>query len=221
MHLVLCIEGSLRVRLANGRWQRGAGAVTAPDEPHALDAGGAEILLVFLDPESEVGRSLRAVIPEAARVLSTRECAPLLGELDPLAIMQAGGVDFTARAVAALGGASVRATRPTHPRVRRLLRLLRDCGDDDHSLEALARAVGLSPGRLMHVFTESVGIPLRPYLSWLRLQRAAAAVAGGAALSEAAHAAGFADAPHMSRTFRRMFGVSPSGLRPSSRTAKS
>jgi hypothetical protein len=51
------------------------------------------------------------------------------------------------------------------------------------SLEALAGEVGLSPGRRMHVFTESIGIPLRPYVAWLKLQRAAAAIASGQPLA--------------------------------------
>ena len=58
----------------------------------------------------------------------------------------------------------------------------------------------------MHVFTESIGIPLRPYLSWLRVQRAAMAIVNGSLLGEAAHTAGFADASHMTRTFKRMLG---------------
>ena len=72
---------------------------------------------------------------------------------------------------------------------------------------------GLSEGRLMHAFTESVGIPLRPYLLWLRLQRAAAGIAGGASFVEAAHAAGFTDASHLTRAFARMFGMRPAELR--------
>lgn len=35
----------------------------------------------------------------------------------------------------------------------------------------------------------------------------------GSSLTEAAHAAGFADSAHFSRTFRRMFGVAPASLR--------
>jgi transcriptional regulator GlxA family with amidase domain len=105
--------------------------------------------------------------------------------------------------------------RAVHPRVRKLLRHLAALpADADTSLAALAEVVGLSPGRLMHAFTASIGIPLRPYLGWLRLQRAAVAVVGGAPLSDAAHAAGFADAAHMTRTFRKMFGTPPSALAP-------
>ncbi|HEX4462935.1 MAG TPA: helix-turn-helix domain-containing protein, partial [Polyangia bacterium] len=133
---------------------------------------------------------------------------------DPRALMAADGVPFTRRAVALLGG-EPSAARPIHPRVRRILRRLREqSAIDDVSLAALSDSAGLSPGRLMHVFTESVGIPLRPYVLWLKLQRAAAAIAGRLPLARAASAAGFADAAHMSRTFRRMLGLSPSALRP-------
>ena len=44
---------------------------------------------------------------------------------------------------------------------------------DDLSLKTLAGIAGLSPSRFMHAFTESVGVPVRPYILWLRLQRAA------------------------------------------------
>jgi AraC-like DNA-binding protein len=64
----------------------------------------------------------------------------------------------------------------------------------------------------MHVFTDSVGVPLRPYLLWLRVQRAAGALAAGHTVTEAAHIAGFADAAHMTRTFRRTLGTTPREL---------
>jgi AraC-like DNA-binding protein len=34
----------------------------------------------------------------------------------------------------------------------------------------------------------------------------------GASMSSAAHAAGFADAAHLSRTSKRMFGISPTTM---------
>jgi AraC-like DNA-binding protein len=219
MHLILCVSGELAVRVGTSGWQRGAGVLTAPDARHAIDATGAEILLVFLDPESAVGASLQGVVSGAVRLASDAERDLLIGEADPMAIMRAGGVEWTRQAVAVLGGTPVASERRVHPRVRRLLALLREQAPGaERSLESLAEAVGLSAGRLMHAFTESVGVPLRPYLAWLKLQRAAAAIAGGAPLTAAAQAAGFADAAHMSRTFRQMLGVSPKALRPAPRS---
>src|SRR2546423_23758 len=99
----------------------------------------------------------------------------------------------------AVMGPGGRSRKHAHHAVLALLRALP--GDADTSLPALAALVELSPGRLMHVFTDSVGIPLRPYLLWLKLQRAAAAVSTGSSLASAAEQAGFADAAHMTRTF--------------------
>lgn len=216
MHVVVSLAGELRLRAGDtGAWVRAAGLVTAPDELHAIDATGSEILIVFVDPESEVGQSMRAAIAGPVRPLGAKERDALVEGVTPMEIMGPGGAAWTSRVVAALGGEHVQSRRAVHPRVRKLLHLLQAMPPSgDASLEVLAREVRLSPGRLMHVFTESIGVPLRPYVAWLRLQRAAAAVVAGSPLGEAAHAAGFADAAHMSRTFRRMFGVAPSALRP-------
>jgi AraC-like DNA-binding protein len=215
MHVVASLEGELRVRAGRTAWVRAAGVVTAPDATHAIDARGSEVLIVFVDPESEAGQSMGAAIAGSVRALDARERDALVEGVTPTGIMGPGGTAWTARVVAVLRGERVLSRRAVHPRVRRLLRLLQAMPrGGDTSLEALAREVGLSPGRLMHVFTESIGVPLRPYLAWLRLQRAAAAVVARRPLGEAARAAGFADAAHMSRTFRRMFGVAPSELRP-------
>jgi len=73
---------------------------------------------------------------------------------------------------------------------------------------------------LMHVFTRSVGVPLRPYVRWLRLQRAAAELTTGSSVTDAAHAAGFADAAHLTRTFREMFGATPSAIAARARRAR-
>jgi len=80
------------------------------------------------------------------------------------------------------------------------------------SLARLAAIARLSPSRFAHVFSESLGIPLRPYLRWLRLQRATGALAGGRTITQAAYIAGFADAAHLTRTFRRMLGTTPRDL---------
>jgi len=43
--------------------------------------------------------------------------------------------------------------------------------------------------------------------------RARTLLGQGASLTEAAHGAGFSDSPHLSRTFRRMFGIAADSLR--------
>jgi AraC-like DNA-binding protein len=219
LHFVLAIEGELRLRTSEaGRWSSAAGVLTSPHTPHAIDAHGTELLLVFLDPESEAGAAFHASMNKtysAIRTLSAKERAALVRDVVPRTILRSGAEKWVRTAARVLEVQLPAAPRTIHPRVRKLLAVLRASGvDDSTSLDVLASMVGLSPSRLMHVFTVSIGIPLRPYLGWLRVQRAAVAIVGGHSLTEAAHAAGFADAAHMSRTFTRMLGVRPTLLRP-------
>jgi AraC-like DNA-binding protein len=213
LHLLLCREETLEAAWEGQEALGAAGVLVGADVPHAIDARGREVLLLFVEPESEEGLRLTASLRGApARALAPAERDVLLeGLATP---WHADGVRaWAARALEALGGAPA-PERRSHPRVRRVLRRLQGPSLlEDTSLASLAALAGLSPSRFMHVFTESVGVPLRPYLLWLRLQRAAGAAMAGAPLGEAAHAAGFSDGAHFSRTFRRMFGISPSRLR--------
>jgi AraC family transcriptional regulator len=72
----------------------------------------------------------------------------------------------------------------------------------------------LSPDRFRHLFLEETGVGLRPYVLWLRLETSLSAYVAGSTLTDAAHAGGFADSAHLSRTFKKMFGISPASVRP-------
>lgn len=76
----------------------------------------------------------------------------------------------------------------------------------------LANAACLSESRLIHLFKEEIGIPIRVYILWNRLIHAVYAIVQGVSLTEAALEAGFSDSAHFSRIFTRMLGASPSGL---------
>ena len=209
-HLVLARDGELQVTASDRALTTGA-VLVRPDVEHAIDATGRAVVVVFVEPESELGERLGAAFAddvqgfELATVASLRNAVPT-----PIAIEQ----------VIEVLGLPAAPPVPRHPGVRRAVRFAKEAVDADLSLEALARVAKLSPGRFMHAFTESMGLPLRPWLRWLRLERAAVAIAGGIPLSEAALAAGFSDAAHMTRTFREMFGVTPSELRRGSQSVQ-
>jgi hypothetical protein len=117
MHLLLAADGELRVRSdGETRWRRGAGVLTAPDVKHEIDGRGVDVLLVFIDPESDVGEAFLPLLSERPiRVVDAKARDALVAGADPMTIMRAGGVEWTRRAVDVLGGTMPRARRPLSP----------------------------------------------------------------------------------------------------------
>lgn len=77
----------------------------------------------------------------------------------------------------------------------------------------LAARVRLSLSQLERLFGDQVGLSVRRLVLWRRLRLALALVLAGSNLTEAAHAANFADSAHFSRTVRSMFGIQAQALR--------
>jgi len=68
----------------------------------------------------------------------------------------------------------------------------------------------LSQSRFLHLFSEQLGITWRQYVLWRRLLSAVRYALAGHSLTESAQFAYFSDSAHFSRTFKSMFGISPS-----------
>jgi len=95
------------------------------------------------------------------------------------------------------------------PRVRRAIGIMFEHRDQDLSVADLARRVGMSESHFSHSFSEQIGVRVSRYRMWLRAKEASRHLAAGATITEAAHEAGFSDAAHLSRTFKRLIGQTP------------
>jgi AraC-like DNA-binding protein len=95
----------------------------------------------------------------------------------------------------------------TEPRVAAMIRFIADHLDQQITLSAVSRHAALSPSRASHLFVQHTGLPLKTYILWRRVAHAVKIYGQGSNLTEAAYAAGFADSAHLSRAFRRMFGL--------------
>lgn len=208
---VMLSSERLRVAALGAGDDAGAFAfVVPPDRGHAILAPVRDALVLWIDPDEDRGRQLRAALgPMEGAASWGRAAQPLVdGGILP-ASMPRQPLSLATTILAALGAGSAR-PEPLHPAVRATLHRVRSGQGGTSSVEDLARAAGISAGRLSHVFREQVGTSLRVFILWSRLQRAVEEVRRGASLTEAAHAAGFSDSAHMSRSFRRMFGIAPS-----------
>lgn len=96
---------------------------------------------------------------------------------------------------------------PLDTRVRQALVALDEQLGERVSARDLAQRVCLSLSQLERLFAEQVGLSVRRLVRWRRLRLALLLALDGASLTEAAHAAGFADSAHFSRTVRELFGI--------------
>jgi AraC-like DNA-binding protein len=210
----LGLDGPIGLMGADGEWGRHRGVIVAPDVRHRFDPMGSLLAMIFVDPESREGSWLRRSLRDAATEISPARLGPLLPAL--LAFWEEpADAPETARLVhSVVRSLCVGPPPPRAPdaRILRSLEVIRGMDTARISLDEVARSVFLSPSRFAHLFSEEVGLPFRRYVLWRRLTRAMLAVGRGSTLSAAAHACGFSDSAHLTRTCTQMFGLPPSVL---------
>lgn len=209
VQLVVSADGPFELVVGGARRVTDVALVPA-GEAHAFDAAGRTIALVLVDRHDVRGARLDAVARQRDPMEVLRALAgnPLPAG-PPKAVLAAADVWLERLVGASPGSATVSyAVRAALGYVETAVA----AGERPTLAMAAARA-GLSPVRLTHRFTAEVGAPFRAIVPWLRMARAASLLAGRAVdVTAAAHGAGFADAAHMSRTFRRAFGLPPSAF---------
>ena len=102
-----------------------------------------------------------------------------------------------------------RRVAPEHRAVERARQYLEAFPVENVTLETLACETGLSAFHLCRVFHRQVGLSPHAYQTVARVRLAKALLATGMAISQAAAEAGFYDQPHLTRHFKRIFGVTP------------
>ena len=95
-------------------------------------------------------------------------------------------------------------------RILAVIGLMETALDRPLQVSDLARAVNLSPSRLIHLFTREIGVPPARYLRRRRLVRAYDRLTSSfQSVKEVMASVGFNDASHFSREFKRYHGVTP------------
>lgn len=195
-------------------WTEYGGAIIPSRQPHSMDVQRVSAnAVLFVEPETREGRAITerhlrdgiAAMPGEVLAGPVRELfRAWREERGRDAIEQA-----CRRVIHALDG-GVEPSVVSDERILRAAAYVRRHLDGPITLDDVAAEACLSPSRFRHLFVEQTGMALRPYILWRRFLRAWELIAAGESLSTAAHGAGFADAAHLTRTSRTMFGFPPS-----------
>jgi len=203
--LVVPLDGRVRVESATRGALNGPLMVVAPNEGHAVHAGDSRVALVFVEPQSPLGRQVAAAQERGGRRWTRADAEAIIARLSE---SPDGTLPSTAAVVGEVLGPLP--PRPLDPRVRRAVARLDDEPAAVDRIPELARLVGLSPGRLAHLFADWLGISVVRYRRWRHLRRAMIDLSSGIDVTTAAHENAFSDAAHLCRTFVQMMGITPS-----------
>lgn len=219
IQITLAAAQPVLIRAAHdAAWRETSAAIVMPDRWHAFDGCGHSAAMVFVEPETKAGRALLARHGEhdVSLLSGDDRLAALASTLH--AVFEARGTD-QALIEAAQRVVEYLAATPAGPqavdrRIAVVLDHMRDQPGAELTLAQAAALAHLSPSRFRHLFVAQTGISFRAYLLWARVGFAVARGLAGGSWTDAAQQAGFADSAHLSRTCRRMFGLSPTMLVP-------
>lgn len=214
IQIVISLDQPFAVRGHHENWRESRGIVVRPDAVHSFNCSGALGAMLFVDPESSEGVWLRNLLTENITMVPEARLASSVAELrtfleQPFAAMEAGALIRHCVQSLSPGPPSM---RRLDPRVTTVLQRIQASDDLRVSLSAAAGMSILSPSRFAHLFKQQVGLPFSRYMLWRKLTRAMLAIGSERTIADAAHAADFADAAHLTRTFYQMVGMAPSVL---------
>src|SRR5262249_51967419 len=122
VQLVMAIQGTLRIRGGSEQdWIECGAALVRADAAHQVVAQGAMVLLVFVDPESQLGAALSERSEGDISPVEARELASWRRAIGADGTLSESRIEAWVRESLLNGEAPVK----IHPRVHRVLRYLR------------------------------------------------------------------------------------------------
>jgi len=212
IQLIFAIRGTFGSKDDSGHWVAKKGLLIAPNCPHECDASDIPIISIQIDLESSLGEWIlsnqlkyRSIIDYPAEDIvgiDINGFSDYLVQEDWPAIREMVETAFGFR----------RTTPLLHKdnRIQDVVEFISNNIGQKINSEVLTEVACLSESRLLHLFKEEMGLPIRNYILWLRLQFVIELILEGNSLTTASYQAGFSDQAHMTRTFRNMIGVPPS-----------
>ena len=217
IQICFLFEGRIRLRPSDDApWTDHDLGLVPSQHAHGMDGSRTHYgATLFVEPETREGRVLtERYLRSGIANLDRAPVDSVVRELRAAVLERRGRTAIVDLA----RGIVQRLTQHSEPsvtsdeRIVRAVKYVNDHLSAPITLKQVAGTAYLSPSRFRHLFAEQTGMGLRQYILWRRFVSVWEHRMNGASLSAAAHAAGFADSAHLTRTSRRMFGIPPSLL---------
>lgn len=191
--------------------------VMASNLPHSTDSENQPYIAILIDPDHALyaylhpllnGNAFCCLAASALGLFQQRFQQLMLGQLSLEQVKQ-----LVLDILVVLNSKPL-ACLPWDQRILHACDFIKQCVPQHiPTIAEVATQVGLSESRLMHLFSEQLGLSMRQYILWLRIRYAIKLWMQGKSLIEIAMESGFSDQAHFTRTLRRMVDFAPSMLK--------
>lgn len=212
IQLVFSLKDTFRSKDDSGQWISKKGLLIAPNYPHECDASNTPIISVEIDVESSLGEwiLLKHLTDQSIVDYPSKELGAIDGQRFTDHLSNESWPALRNMIENVFGFQKLPNLSEKDDRIQDVVNFIKKNIDQKNKPETLADVARLSESRLLHLFKEEMGLPIRKYIQWLRLQIVIDQIFKGNSLTSAAYKAGFSDQAHMTRTFSKMVGVPPS-----------
>ncbi len=216
IQLIISTEDAFMKKNENGEWEPYTSLMVAPNVAHECDAVGKKLFSLNIDPESSIGNHIlqSKIKDQSFRILSKEEfdyfnfstVESLIEKEDFMELYEFIQSFFYQN------DNNKKVAKHIDERIIRVRDYIRNNIHNRIETRELCELTFLSESRLLHLFKEEMGLPVRNYILWIRIKLAIELVFDGHNLTYAAHEAGFSDSSHMSKTFVKSIGLNPAEL---------
>lgn len=215
IQLIIGTEKPFLKKNPKGEWESCRSLLVAPNVSHECDAADQMVFSLSIHPETVLGEYLmRSKLGEADHLQFTdRELAYFDYKKIRQLIDGEQCDELYQYCLHFFSSVPIRKIRvKKDERIERVKAYIKYNLHERITSETLCQLVFLSESRLLHLFKEEMGLPIRNYILWVRLTKALELILGGENLTHAAHEAGFFDSAHMSKTFVKQLGINPAEI---------
>ncbi|MBY0516915.1 MAG: AraC family transcriptional regulator [Bacteriovoracaceae bacterium] len=204
IQVVIALDGETEIQI-EGEWRKDSVFVLLPNTKHRTTFLG-RVALLYVDAED----SRFHFTPNSPNAFVSSETLNRLNSCcnSPVSL---GDAEILYNSVLTDLGIYAFSSGPQDPRIRKCLKYIESQIGNEINMEDICKKAGLSESTFSHLFSKEVGIPLRRLLIWKRLKIAINYfLQNGCTLTEASLQAGFSDQSHFTKSFREIFGITPS-----------
>lgn len=213
IQIVVGLNGDIAIEDAFGSVSRSPGFLIPSNLPHRVISdhprGGVDSLMVFVESFSLLGKRLSSRGGGACRSIDSIDELRVSTIRGLIGKQRCYGSALVEEVVSTLMGQTWH-VRAMDRRVALAIDHIERGFNDPDVFQRIAEALGISHRYLRKIFEHETGMTMQRFRLWSKLKKAIDHALSGGTLTHASLLAGFSDSAHFSRTFRDMFGASPS-----------